>query len=101
MDPGSNSHGGCCVSLVGLGHGSSCFDSSLAKKVSYPSLLIHYLRNLMIAWSRNDCPKGVSIFFTPSFMPDVGTFQSDLSANLEASQGAGFLLRQFKLRPDK
>ena len=42
--------------------------------MSYPSQLIHYLRNLMIVWSWNDCPEGVSIFFTPSSMPEVGTF---------------------------
>ena len=58
--------------------------------VSYPSLLIHYLRNMLIIWSRNDCPEGVSIFFTPSSMPEVGAFRSDLTADLEASQGTGF-----------
>ena len=42
--------------------------------VSYPSLLIHYLRNMLIVWSRNDCPEGVSTFFTPSSMLEVGTF---------------------------
>ena len=58
--------------------------------VSYPTLLSHYLRNMMIAWSWNDRPEGVSIFFTLLSMPEVGTFRSDLTANLEASQGAGF-----------
>ena len=58
--------------------------------VSYLCLLIHYLRNLLIVWSWNDCPDGVSIFFTPSSMLEVGTFRSDLTADLEASQGAGF-----------
>ena len=78
---------------------NSCFPKFM---VSYPSPLIHYLRNLMIVWSQNDCPEGVSVFFTPSSMPEVGTFRSDLTANLEASQGAVFfLLRRFKLRPDK
>ena len=58
--------------------------------VSYLPLLIHYLQNLMIVWSQGDCSEGVSIFFTPSCMPDTGAFRPDLASNLEASQGGRF-----------
>lgn len=53
--------------------------------VSYLLLLIHHLRNSMI-----DCPEGVTIFFTPSSMPDIGATWSALVVDLEASQGAAF-----------